>query len=75
MRLREQARSVCGKLSIIMADRKINESDNKSFIIGKDDENELLADKITEKSAGDITGVVISLPTKCGKLFKVYKRK
>ena len=52
------------KAPIIRADRKINESNNKSFTIGKDDENELLSDKITEKSAGDITGVSNIAPDK-----------
>lgn len=56
MRLREQARSVYGKLSI-MADVEVNAPDGKSLSIGKEDENALLADDGEGKQDYDTTGV------------------
>ena len=46
MRLREQVRSVCGKLSV-MADaevNEVNENNDKPFSSGEEDETALLAD-------------------------------
>ena len=74
MRLHEQARSVCGKLSV-MANAEINElneKDGKSFSDGEEDENALLAE---DGNDHDTTGVHDIAPINYGRLFKDCKRK
>ena len=63
MRLREQARSVCGKLCITQNAEmnEMNEKDGKSFSSGEDDENALLAE---DGNDHDTTGVHAIAPNK-----------
>ena len=62
MRLREQARSVYGKLSD-MANAEMNEKDGKSFSSGEEDENVLLAE---DGNDHDTTGVHTIAPINYG---------
>ena len=74
MRLREQARSVCGKLSV-MANAEMNEmheKDGKSFSSGEEDENALLAE---DRNDHDTTGVHAIAPNKLWEAIQGLQKK
>ena len=74
MRLREQARSVCGKL-LVMADaemNEINENDDKSFSSGEEDETALLAE---DEHDHDTTGDHAIAPNKLWEAIQGLQKK
>ena len=84
MRLREQARSVCGKLSVmaralmVMANaemlemNKKNEKDGKSFSSGEEDEHPLLTE---DGNDHDTTGVHAIAPSKLWEAIQGLQKK
>ena len=74
VRLREQARSVCGKLSV-MADAEMNdmnENDNKPFSSAEEDETALLAE---DENDHDTTGAHAIAPNKLWEAIQGLQKK
>ena len=71
MRLREQARSVCGKLSV-MADAKMNEMDHKLSSSFEEDEAAVLAE---DENDHDTTGAHAIAPNKLWEAIQGLQKK
>ena len=74
MRLRKQARSVCGKSSVTANAEmnEMNEKDGKSFSSGEEDENALLAE---DGNDHDTTGVHAIAPNKLWEYIQGLQKK
>ena len=71
MRLREQARSVCGKFSV-MADAKMNEMDDKLSSSAEEDEAAVLAE---DENDHDTTGAHAIAPNKLWEAIQGLQKK